>query len=240
MATVIERWETDKTRRALWLAELAFVGVSALIFGFRGDPMAVWVCLGSLLLVTAPVVLPRILGIRLSRGFFVCCLLYALGPMLGKAYRLYYLTAWWDKLLHTLGGLVFAAIGMGIARKLGADKGLAILFGFFFSVAVSGLWELFEFGMDTFFGMDMQNDRIIHSIHSYVLGDHPGGMGALENIAEVTVNGISLDLGGYLDIGLIDSMGDMLVETLGALIFSLVAAFSRGEGPVAPRDTGAV
>lgn len=226
----------DPLGRRLWLAETVFVGASALLFGLRGDWAAFWACVGSLFLVAAPVVLPKLLGIRLSKGFFICCMLYALGPMLGKAYRLYYLTSWWDKLLHTMGGVVFAAIGMGIARKLGADKGLSILFGFFFSVAVSGLWELFEFGMDTFFGMDMQNDRIVHSIHSYVLGDAPGTMGLLENIREVTVNGMPLELGGYLDIGLIDSMGDMLVETVGAAVFALYARFSAGAGPVYPPD----
>ena len=51
-------------------------------------------------------------------------------------------------------------------------------------------------------------------------------------------DGTSLGLGGYLDIGLIDTMKDLFVNFIGAVVFSFIGYFyvkSRGEGRFARR-----
>ena len=195
-----------------------------------------WICLGSVFLVSIPILMERWLDLELQRGLFVFCLLYAMGPMLGKAYKLYYLTGWWDKLLHTSAGFLFAALGAWLATRLNRGQEtsvpLQILFGIFFSISVSALWELVEFGVDRCFGADMQNDAIVYSIHSYLLGDAPGALFEIPQIQSVSVNGLPLEIGGYLDIGLIDTMGDVLVETLGAVAFGLWQWADRGRHPL--------
>lgn len=96
---------------------------------------------------------------------------------------------------------------------------------------------VFEFGMDMIMELDMQKDTVIHTIRSVMLD--PGGHNvpyAIQNITDVAVNGQSLGLGGYLDIGLLDTMQDLIVNFIGAAVFSVLGFFyvkSRGKGKVA-------
>ena len=106
---------------------------------------------------------------------------------------------------------------------------MTALFALCFSIAVSAVWEFFEYGMDFFFAMDMQNDTVVHSIHSYMLGDSLGVLGSMEQIQEVSINWQSLGVGGYLDIGLIDTMNDMMLESLGALVYVLIYVLTGGK-----------
>lgn len=48
-------------------------------------------------------------------------------------------------------------------------------------------------------------------INSYLLGSEKGVAGSISDIQSVIVNGEELSINGYLDIGLIDTMHDMLV-----------------------------
>lgn len=226
-----------KLRFRIWLVCVAFCLGSGFWFLGAGEVTAALVCLGTVALVTVPVLAERLLGLRLSRGFYIFCMVYAIGPMLGKAYKLYYLTNWWDKLLHTTGGLVFALVGYYLIRSVNQGQpvtpAVGVLFGFCFSVAISGLWELFEFAMDSWFAMDMQGDTLITDFYSYLLSDQPGTLFPVTDIRAVTVNGQSLL--GYVDIGLIDSMGDMLVETLGAVAASAWLLWDRDRHPLIRR-----
>ena len=57
-------------------------------------------------------------------------------------------------------------------------------------------------------------------------------------ITETAVNGTELGLGGYLDIGLIDTMQDLIVNFIGAFIFSIIGFFyvkNRGKGIIVRR-----
>lgn len=226
----------DRGELWAWGLCVAFCAVSAGGFFVGGDWLAGLICLGTVALVSLPMVMERALGWKLNRGFFLFCLFYAMGPMLGKAFKLYYLTNWWDKLLHTSAGFVFAVLGTCLATQLNRGREtstvLQVLFGICFSVAVSALWELVEFGVDQFFGADMQNDTIVHAIHSYLLSDTPGVLLDIPQIRAVSVDGVTLEIGGYLDIGLIDTMHDVLVETLGAMVFGVWHLLDRGRHPL--------
>ena len=104
---------------------------------------------------------------------------------------------------------------------------ICILFGVCFSISIAVLWEFFEFAMDTFLHTDMQKDSLIQSIYSYeVLG---GELGTILNVEEVTtvINGEYV-VNGYIDLGRMDSMLDLLVETLGAIAFAIVYAVDKG------------
>ena len=60
----------------------------------------------------------------------------------------------------------------------------------------------------------------------------------ISGIGEVLVNGAPLGLGGYLDIGLHDTMKDLFVNLIGAAVFSAVGFFyvkNRGRGRFARR-----
>lgn len=101
--------------------------------------------------------------------------------------------------------------------------------GVLFSIAIAAIWEFYEFGMDRWLGTDMQRDTLVTAIHSYNLGPATGVVGTIDPIESVIVNGVPME--GYLDLGLIDTMGDMLVETLGAGIWAVLALVDRGRHP---------
>lgn len=176
---------------------------------------------------------PERLGCRMSGWLFAFTLFYLLASLSGRIYKLYYLMAHWDKMLHLCGGVAFALVGCYLPvllnKKYKDDRALRILFAILVSISVAALWEFYEFGMDRLFGMDMQRDTIVTSLHSYDLGGAAGVIGSIENITSVTVNGQTM--AGYLDIGLIDTMGDMMIETVGAVVYAVAYALDKGRHP---------
>ncbi len=215
----------------LALSEL-FAVISTLVF-LPGGEWTRWALSAvTILLLLLPEAAERICGRRLSLPFYVLCLFYALGAMLGHAYKLYYKIARWDELLHLLGGFLFALVGFEIAQTILEDGKHSLwfsaLFGLCFSMAIALAWEFFEYSMDTFFGMDMQNDTVVHSIVSYRLGSEMGITGGFPEIHQVLIDGTPLGLDGYLDVGLHDTMADSLVETLGAVLAVICYVAGRG------------
>ena len=199
-----------------------------LLTGSEPDRLALAVA--TLLLVALPMLLENLLHCRISLPIYIFALVYAIGPMLGHCWKLYYTVPVWDKLLHISGGVMFAILGAYIFDLLVKNKpfpAARTMFALCFSMAIAVLWEFCEFGGDRLFGMDMQDDTVVHSLTSYLLGDSLGVTGSIESIQSVTVNSISLP--GYIDIGLIDSMLDMLLETLGAIVTCLILWFDKGK-----------
>ena len=98
-------------------------------------------------------------------------------------------------------------------------------------MTVGVLWEFFEFSMDYLFHMDMQKDTVIHAFASVTLDPTNNNIPILvDNITDVAVNGKSLGLGGYLDVGLYDTMQDLFAIFVGALTFSIIGYFSAKSG----------
>jgi len=188
---------------------------------------------GTLGLVLLPAMMERLFRCRLCLPVYIFALVYAVGPMMGQCWNFYYTISWWDKLLHICGGVMFAIVGAYFFELLTKRKdhffGTAI-FALCFSMAIAVLWEFVEFGADHFLGMDMQDDMLVTHLTSYLLGEGVGVTGSVENIQSVVVNGITLP--GYIDIGLTDSMLDMMLESLGALVTCLLILLDKGKHPL--------
>ena len=86
--------------------------------------------------------------------------------------------------------------------------------------------------MYQFFHTDMQKDTVIHAIYSVALDPTRSNRTVgITGITDAAVNGQSLGLGGYLDIGLLDTMKDLFVNFIGAAVFSVTGFFyARGKG----------
>lgn len=196
----------------------------------RRQPGRLPVALVTIPMLLLPHVVERMVKRKLMLPAYLLGLFYALGPMMGQCHNLYYSLTWWDKLLHIMGGVAFAILGVVLFENIAGVHAIRMtaVFALCFSMAVSVAWEFYEYGADTFFGTDMQQDRVVNHITSYKLGNQLGEVGRVEDIHTVTVNGQPLPFGGYLDIGLHDTMGDMLLETLGALLVALVHMGARG------------
>lgn len=191
--------------------------------------------IATLGLVLLPWLMEKLFRCRLWLPVYIFGLLYAVGPMLGHCHDLYYTVACWDKLLHFSGGVMFAVVGVYFAGLLCRDRKnilLCAVFALCFSVALSGVWEFVEFGSDRLLHTDMQDDSVITRLDSYMLDEGIGEAGSIENIQQVLVDGTPLPVDGYIDIGLIDTMLDMLLESLGAVIFCGLYLLDRGKHPL--------
>lgn len=189
----------------------------------------------TLVLILIPEGIERLFHCRISQGMYLTAVLYAIGPMLGHCNNFYYIIPIWDKLLHILGGVMFVFVGIFLFELLGGDRKKRILccvFALCFSLAVSVLWEFYEFGSDMLFGTDTQDDTVIHTITSHMLNPEMGEVGTIKAIQSVLIDGKPLELGGYLDIGLLDTMLDLLLESLGALITTVILFLDKNRHPI--------
>lgn len=196
-------------------------------------------CLFSMALLFAAFFATKIFRFELNDVFFVFVEFYAITPVFGHVFKFYYDVFWWDSFMHMTGGVVFAVFGVFFAKWLNKGGNSSVLsraiFALCFSVAVAVAWEFVEYASDTFFHTDMQKDTYIDTIYSYLLGDKSDELGALKDIGSVTVNGELLK--GYIDIGLIDTMSDLLIETAGALIFTAWFLIDQDKHPLLiPRE----
>lgn len=190
--------------------------------------------ISSAFMVLLPSLFEIVFKCRMNAVFYIVGVLYSVCPMLGTCYNFYEKFHWWDKMLHFTGGVVFAFVGFFLFELLvkgGGDKvAAAALFALCFSMAISVAWEFCEFTFDSLLGTDMQRDTVITEINSYNFSTEPGKVGSIKDIKSVTVNGEELP-GGYLDVGLRDTMGDMLAESAGALITAALFFADRGRHP---------
>ena len=176
----------------------------------------------------------------------ILCFIFA-AEILGEVNAFYVNVPNWDTMLHTLNGFLAAAVGFSMVLLLNDDERLTFdlspfflaLVAFCFSMTIGVLWEFFEFGMDFFFHTDMQKDTVINAVYTVALDPtRTNKVVAIKGIQDVVINGESLGLGGYLDIGIIDTMKDLFVNFIGAVVFSIIGFFyvkEKGKGKVAHR-----
>ena len=213
----------------------------------------VFLCVLTLLLFMMPSVMKRKLDVELPNTLEIIILLFIYAAEILGEIGAYYVTfPYWDTVLHTLNGFLCAAIGFSLVDILNRSSSerfnlsplyMAIV-AFCFSMTVGVIWEFFECTMDQLFFLDMQKDTVVSAIGSIML-DAPGGNHpvVIKNITDVIIvqadgTQTALGLGGYLDIGLLDTMEDLFVNFIGALTFSIIGYFyvkSRGENKFAKR-----
>ena len=213
----------------------------------------VFLCVLTLLLFMMPSFMKRKLDVELPNTLEIIILLFIYAAEILGEIGAYYVTfPYWDTVLHTLNGFLCAAIGFSLVDILNRSSSerftlsplyMAIV-AFCFSMTVGVIWEFFECTMDQLFFLDMQKDTVVGAIGSIML-DAPGGNHpvVIKNITDVIIvqadgTRTALGLGGYLDIGLLDTMEDLFVNFIGALTFSIIGYFyvqSRGENKFAKR-----
>ena len=208
----------------------------------------VFVCAMTLVLFLVPAFFQKNFGIELPSTLEIIIMLFIFAAeILGEIGAYYVKVPLWDTMLHTVNGFLCAAVGFSLVDLLNRNNRFKFnlspiylsIVAFCFSMTIGVLWEMFEFGADMLLATDMQKDFIVTKISSVALdGTLSNKAVVIDNISEVYVNGIELGLGGYLDIGIIDTMKDLIVNFIGAVIFSIIGFFyvkSRGKGNFAKR-----
>ncbi len=183
-------------------------------------------------------------ALEISAYVFVFC-----AEILGEIGCYYVKFKYWDTMLHTVNGFMFAAFGFCLVDILNKNHrfsfqlsaGYLAVVAFCFSMTIGVLWEFVEFGADHIIGIDMQKDAVITHFSSVALDETNSNVPIKVNGIDETV--IKLSDGsevvideGYLDVGLNDTMKDLYVNFIGAVVFSCIGYVyvkQRGKGVIA-------
>lgn len=150
---------------------------------------------GIILITFAPLLLAKKFRVYIPSEFALLSIAFVFASLfLGEVHGYYERYWWWDIALHMGSGFLLGIIGFLLVHLLNETEdfgvhlkpGFVAFFAFLFAVGTGALWEIFEFSMDWFFGMNMQKE---------MLGDPSG---------------------------LTDTMWDLIVDTLGALVISVL------------------
>ena len=158
--------------------------------------------------------------------------------ILGEVDHYYVKIPGWDTMLHTINGFLFAAVGFSLiyllnrgSKDFNVSPFYMALVAFCFSMTIGVIWEFFECAMDQFFNMDMQKDFFINSINSVSLD--PENSGEVIHVKDIVQTVVTTSSGetvtmdeGYLDVGILDTMKDLLVNLIGAVVFSTIGYLS--------------
>ena len=251
--TLREQIRENRALAAVYIVLRALVVLVMVAQFFNGNFENVFLCVLILVLFFILSFIVRTVKIDVPDTLEVIILLFIFAAEILGEIRAYYIQyPYWDTMLHTLNGFLCAAIGFSLVDILNRSDRftfslspvyLAVV-AFCFSMTVGVLWEFFEWGMDNFFHLDMQKDTVVHTIGTVMLdptgGNVPQHIKGITDVIVVTADGTqrSLGLGGYLDIGINDTMKDLFVNFIGAVVFSVIGFFyvkSRGKGRFARR-----
>ena len=235
----IEVGENKKRDITLYIVLRTLVIITLIVQFIRGNFENVFMCILTLGLFTIPLIIDRRLNIKLPNALETIILLFIFSAeILGEVQNFYGFFKHWDTILHTINGFLCAAIGFSLIDILNRSQKFHLqmkpifvaLVAFCFSMTIGVLWEFFEFEMDNFFKSDMQKDRIVQTISSVELNPERKNIEIVikdinKTVIYSTQNGEELETvidGGYLDIGLKDTMKDLEVNFIGATVFSII------------------
>lgn len=196
------------------------------------------ICVLTLVLFLLPSLFEQLLKIEIPPVFQIIIYLFIFAAeILGEVNKYYTAIPGWDTMLHTINGFLCAAIGFSLFNILNrGSKSMQLspfylsLVAFCFSMTVGVVWEFIEFTADQVFFLDMQKDFVVSSFASVTLDESntqiPVRISEITRTIIETKNGDPVVIeGGYLDIGIIDTMKDLMVNFIGAIVFSVIGYF---------------
>lgn len=243
----------NKATLAVYLVLRLLVIFTMIRTALRRDFESVFLCGLTLVLLVLPSIFSRRLEIELPTTLEIIVLLFIFAAeILGEINSFYLRVPNWDTMLHTLNGFLCAAAGFALVDMLNRNDRFSFklspvylaIVAFCFSMTVGVLWEFFEYMGDLFLGLDMQKDTILHAIRTVELDPtRSNKVIPVRDIADVILvhsDGTqqALGLGGYLDVGLHDTMKDLVVNFIGAVVFSVIGFYyvkAKGKGRFAAR-----
>ena len=200
------------------------------------------VCLFVLFIYFLPQFVEEKLNIEIPSVLEIVIFVFVFAAeILGELQSYFIRYQYWDTMLHTTSGFLFAAVGYSLVNLLNRSENVKVqlspvylaLTAFCFSMTIGVLWEFIEFAADRWLLLDMQKDTILTRISTVELdatrSNIPIVIDGIKDTVLVLENGeqYALGLGGYLDIGIYDTMGDFFVNFIGAVVFSVTAFFEE-------------
>lgn len=235
----LRKFLKERDKKVFWVYTILriLVILTLIIQLIHGNYHEVFLCILTLILFVIPFIVDDKFKISLPNSLEISIFLFIFSSeILGEIQNFYGIFPHWDTLLHTINGFLSAAIGFSMVDILNhSDKVtfrlspfFVVIVAFCFSMTVGVCWEIFEFSGDRLFGMDMQKDRLLENISSVELNEKRKNIPVvIENIDHVDIYYYHnnqekvITTKGYLDIGIIDTMKDLIVNLIGALVFSI-------------------
>ena len=226
--------ETKKRSLLIYLVLRILVIVCMVLQILRGDWNNAFLCLLSLILFMIPTILQDKFKITIPTVLEAIIYLFIFSAeILGEINNFYGNIPYWDTILHTINGFLAAGVGFSLidllnenSKNIKLSPAFVAIVAFCFSMTIGVLWEFFEYGADIYLRTDMQKDRIVSSISSVTLDPRQKNNAILvKDIKEtqiITNDDTIVIKGGYLDIGINDTMKDLLVNFVGAVVFSFL------------------
>lgn len=223
--------KTKKKSLMVYLVLRILVLICLVLEIMKGNFNNAFLCLLSLLLFTIPTLLEDKFQIGLPSVLESIVYLFIFSAeILGEINNFYGHIPYWDTLLHTLNGFLAAGVGFSLidllnknSKKISLSPLYVALVAFCFSMTIGVLWEFFEYTGDKYFNLDMQKDRIVTKISSVEFNENRENKAiVIDHIKQTTIEteeGTVVIRDGYLDIGLNDTMKDLMVNFIGAICF---------------------
>lgn len=251
-----KRIKENKSTFAVYVILRALVIVVGVFSFLSGNYWNCFLCMLSLILFLLPSFVEHTFKIDLPDTLEIIVLLFIFAAeILGEISSFYVRVPHWDTMLHTMNGFLCAAIGFALVDILNRSSKIKFqlsplflaIVAFCFSMTVGVLWEFFEYFMDVTFLMDMQKDTLVNVLPSVSLDlTASNEVVLIENVVDtaiITADGTQYLLsdygvGGYLDLGLRDTMKDLIVNFIGAAAFSVIGYIyvkTRGKGKIAKK-----
>lgn len=168
-----------------WLARLIWLSLFAVALWalLEWQLELAFVALGTLAVSVVPVFAAKWADVQVPPSFIAAVVFFVAATLfLGEVFDFYERFWWWDIAMHASSAVGFGLVGFVLVfimfqgDRFAAPPIAMAFFAFCFAMTIGAVWEIFEFGMDQIFGMNMQKT------------------------------------------GLDDTMGDLIVNTLGAVI----------------------
>lgn len=140
----------------------------------------------TLSLTFLPFVFKDRLGVRLPMTFGALIVVFLFATLIlgeiGDFYERYW---WWDVALHSGSAIGFGLIGYVLVFMLfegdrfAAPPWALAFLAFSIAVSIGAIWEVFEFSMDSFFGMNMQKSGLVDTMWDLIVNTIGASIGAL-------------------------------------------------------------
>lgn len=231
--------ETQRSSVIIYVILRLLVILCLILQIIKGDFTSAALCLLSIILLAIPVFVQSKFKITLPNRLEIAIYLFVFAAeILGEINNFYGIIPFWDSLLHVINGFLAAAIGFSMVDLLNTNSDKFNLSPFYlclvavcFAVTIGVIWEFIEYGADKYFKLDMQKDKIVEQISSVMLNENNENKTVIISGIDKTVlldeegNVLYEIEGGYLDIGISDTMKDLLVDFIGAFVFSIFGYF---------------
>ncbi len=144
-----------------------------------------FVAVTTLVVSMLPALFINRFSVKLPVNFFAAIVVFIFATIfLGEAMDFYERVWWWDIALHGGSAIGFGLVGFLFMLMLfhgdryAAPPIAVSFFGFCFAVSIGAMWEIFEFGMDQVFGLNMQKSGLVDTMSDLMVDVLGASLGA--------------------------------------------------------------